>query len=229
MARSTLDQVIHIILGFLFPTQCRGCGVKGTMACTVCLEKAQRDAWQCFFCKNKSVGLGLCALCKKSYPIDGIIWAFSFRAPVIRGVIHDIKYKRRQDEIELLAPYLEKVISRIALPHDSITVPIPLHPRREKQRGYNQAERIAAHIGRRGHTATLSRTKDTPPQARTISKQERFVHIQGAFAVINNENLSDKNFLLIDDVATTGATITEAARTLKQNGAKKVYAAVLAH
>lgn len=229
MARSTLDQVIHIILGFLFPARCHGCGIRGTMACISCLEKAQRDAWQCFFCKNKSIELGLCALCKKSYPIDGIVWAFSFRAPVIRGVIHDIKYKRRQDEVELLAPYLEKVISRTPLPHDSITVPIPLHPRREKQRGYNQAERIATHIGRAPHTTVLSRIKDTEPQARARSKEERFSHIQGAFAIINNENLSNKSFLLIDDVATTGATITEAARTLKQHGAEKVYAAVLAH
>lgn len=168
-------------------------------------------------------------LCIRQYPIDGVIWAYSFRAPVIRKVIHDLKYRKRQGDIAKLTPRLEKAIAREKLPADMVLVAIPLHPKREQERGFNQAELIASSLGYPTRENILSRIKETPPQARTISRKDRFLHIQGAFAIVERAECIGKDFLLIDDVATTGATITEAARTLKENGARHVYAAVLAH
>lgn len=101
-------------------------------------------------------------------------------------------------------------------------------------RGFNQAELLASALAynlslpliRRG---VLVRTRNDIPQAKTKSREERRENIKGAFEVASNNDLTGKNILLVDDVATTGATLFEAARVVKEAGAQKISAAVFAH
>lgn len=109
-------------------------------------------------------------------------------------------------------------------------VPIPLHKKRERKRGYNQADLLAQSIGRRMGVPvlrrTLVRTKNTAPLKR-LNPQERQNNLKKAFKIARND-VELKTIIIIDDIYTTGSTIKEAARVLKQAGAEKIYFITLA-
>ncbi len=116
-------------------------------------------------------------------------------------------------------------------PFDGI-VPIPLHPKRLCSRGYNQVIIVGEKLSRASGiplARTLLEKKDNrPPQAR-LSRRERAVNVRGAFRVAQPGRVKGRRILLIDDVATTGATVTEAAKTLMRSGASRVDVLVLAY
>ncbi len=110
-------------------------------------------------------------------------------------------------------------------------MPVPLHPRKLKERGYNQSALLARHLGRLGRLpvveGVLLRQKQTSPQARTCSLNERLNNVSGAFTC-SNSTLRGVSVLLIDDVATSGATLNAAAAALKSGGASTVWGLALA-
>jgi len=110
-------------------------------------------------------------------------------------------------------------------------VPVPLHPKREKIRGFNQAQIIAKELAKYKGIELLEkkliRVKNIPPQT-SLEASERKKNVRGAFAVKNGESLKGKIILLVDDVYTTGATIKECSLALKKAGAREVRAITLA-
>lgn len=118
-----------------------------------------------------------------------------------------------------------------------IIVPIPLHPRRLRERGFNQSEEIAATFVNRlavsgisipFFTDILARVKYTPSQAKKSSKEERISNLKGSFGVSDSVTLAGKTIFLIDDVSTTGTTLREATAALRSAGARHVVAFVFA-
>ena len=108
-------------------------------------------------------------------------------------------------------------------------VPLPLHPAKEKERGYNQAQILAKAISEvTGHTMAnvLTRTRDTPPQS-GLHPQLRKENVFGAFEVISG-NIGSKCFAVVDDIYTTGASLNECARVLMSAGARNVVGLTLA-
>jgi competence protein ComFC len=116
-----------------------------------------------------------------------------------------------------------------------LIVPIPLHPKRKRQRGYNQSELIARELYLKDKTIftltldVLYRSQHTTQQARIQNRSQRIRNVQGCFAVRNQHLIHKRTVLLIDDVSTTGATLAEAARVLKKAGAKHVHTYCVAH
>jgi competence protein ComFC len=115
------------------------------------------------------------------------------------------------------------------IPDDSIFVPVPLHPKKVRLRGFNQAEIIADGISGEKHRVLsdyLIRKRETPTQTR-LNRDERIKNVSGAFEINkrrNDGNSKDKKIIIVDDVMTSGATINEAALTLKKSGVKEVFA-----
>jgi len=117
-----------------------------------------------------------------------------------------------------------------------MVVPIPLHPRRLRWRGFNQSALLAGHIAANllpqnplpFDENMLVRKRYTPPQMEISNYQNRKQNIAGAFSLAGRKDVRNKTVLLIDDVATTGSTIFECARVLKAAGAREVFAAVIA-
>ena len=110
-----------------------------------------------------------------------------------------------------------------------VLLPVPLHPRRLNWRGFNQAELLAQKISQRFSTIidqSLLRIKNTKPQA-DLDRESRKTNIAGAFALA--KEIAGKKFLLVDDVATTGATLSEIAKLLKSAHASEVWAITVAH
>ena len=192
----------------------------------------------CGFCE-KICNEHLCKKCEikiKNYEIisirensnayfDEILYIFKYE-DVIRDTL--IKYKFQNKA------YLYKTFSKIILKNKKmysflksydIIIPVPISKKRNKQRGYNQSCLIAKEISRSSNlkfeNKCLIKQKDTIEQSR-LDKKQRKINVQGAYKIINKEKLFNKNILLLDDIYTTGNTVEECARTLKQAGAKKV-------
>ncbi len=118
----------------------------------------------------------------------------------------------------------------------TLLVPIPLSRERIKERGYNQTEKIAEALSTMADSASftletkaLIKIRHTQPQMSVSDKKKRLEHLTGAFSVPNPSLVIGRDIVLIDDVTTTGATITEARKTLLRAGARQVTAYVIAH
>jgi ComF family protein len=203
------------------------------------------DCWQnlqfcivdsyCFRCgKELSVFARLpggCADCRgQNLDFDSIACAGVYREP-LRNLI--IKFKL-SDRTYLLEPLLNLARDAILRSDfsDSVdyVVPVPLHWRRRFQRGFNQSALIAKglNFGNARFNTDLVRIRYTQQQTELTTAAARRKNVKGAFAVRKGHNFKGKNICLVDDVKTTGATLNECAKTLKEAGANKVFAFVLA-
>ena len=148
----------------------------------------------------------------------------------MRQAIHQLKYRNLRALVVPLARLLQDYL--IANPVSvEILVPVPLHQKRLRERGYNQSSRLARELGKLANLPVvddcLARQRHTPPQARTSSVDERRSNTANAF-VCRDHRLRDKKVLLIDDVSTSGATLDACAAALKASGATSVWGLVMA-
>ena len=144
--------------------------------------------------------------------------------------LHLLKYSNLRAIAPALGELLSDILASLEIAAD-VLVPVPLHHRRLKQRGYNQAHLLAKEVGNRlgvpvaAHA--LSRLRDTPPQAKSLSAQERRSNGAGSFRCAEQPAIAGQGVLLVDDVCTTGATLEACAITLKKAGALSVWGIAL--
>ena len=202
------------LLDLLFPPRCVGCGREGPYICAHCLDAVPH--------LDAPVGVNLDAL-------EGIVAPFGMEG-VGREAVHRLKYAHLRAVASPMAELLARHLTGRGLTGD-LLVPVPLHPRRLRQRGYNQAELLARHVGRvleipvecRG----LRRRTHGPPQARSAGREERRSNVAGAFEA--RRSFDGLDVLVLDDVATTGATLEACAAALKAAGASSVWGVAFAH
>jgi ComF family protein len=144
----------------------------------------------------------------------------------LRLLVHELKFRGRRRVATLLAEALvEDPASAGTLTTEGVLVPVPLHPRRRRARGFNQSEVLAEAIGRRCGLivapAALVRRKETAAQT-GLSAAARRANVAGAFAVRRRAQIAGRVVVLVDDVVTTGATARACARALRQAGATEV-------
>ncbi len=218
------------ILDLLFPLRCLCCGVEGTMLCASCAESLPRiGSPYCDHCGSPLSKDSLCRSCTVHRPtIDGIRSLFIFEG-MARKAVHGLKYGGLKAAASPLAGLLGQFLDRNPIPADVI-VPVPLHKKRLRSRGYNQSSLLAKPLAKtaglpmREHL--LVRKRDTVSQAKTTSAAERRRNVQGAF--VAPHNLDGDRVLLIDDVCTTGATMDACATALMAAGARSVWGLTLA-
>jgi len=161
--------------------------------------------------------------------IDGIRSPFRFDG-AIRQAIHQLKYGNLRALAELLAPWLNDYLVSNPVPGE-VLVPVPLHHKRLRERGYNQSSLLAKELGKLTNLPVvdgcLIRQRYAPPQARTSTVDERRSNVANAFSC-RDRRLEGKQVLLIDDVSTSGSTLDACARALKEAGATTVWGLVLA-
>ena len=158
-------------------------------------------------------------------------------------MVWNLKYKNKKEIAEIFTEYLyPKILEELSELkllenfHNPILIPIPLSKKRFKERGYNQSSLIAKNLEKLDKKENfvleeniLFKRKETEHQARIKNKQARLKNLIGTFSVKNQELIKNKNIILIDDVTTTGATLKEARKILRENGAKKIIAFTIAH
>jgi ComF family protein len=147
----------------------------------------------------------------------------------IKEAIHAFKYRN----IRVAAPELGQLLAQYLEAHPmpgEVLVPVPLHSHRLRGRGYNQAALLARELGRLSglpvNQRLLARTKDTPPQVQTNSQEERHSNIAGSFECIGDAR--GQAVIPVDDVTTTGSTLSACAVALKEAGAASVWGLALA-
>lgn len=226
-----LTNIKKAALDFFFPQRCLGCGSEGELICHPCRNKLPRiHPPICPRCgKPQSSGI-LCPACiNLSSSLDGIRSPFKFES-VIREAIHQYKYQNLRGLTYLFGLLIKDYWMKDPLPVELI-IPVPLHPRRNKERGYNQSALLANEFGKIFHFPvlpnTVTRVKYVLPQAQTRSLEERRNNLKHAF-ICRDSAVENKQVLLIDDVTTSGATLDACAEALKTAGAKSVWGLVLA-
>jgi len=213
---------INTILTIVFPANCLSCGKNGTDLCLKCLvdsPQAERE---------------------------NLKWVFSlfdYRHPPIKKAVWFLKYKGKKNLARVFAEVMrDRIVEELAdlsiLENfrEPLLVPVPLAPKRKRERGFNQAELICKKLieldknkNFKLEKNVLIKPKDTEHQARIENRSERLKNIVGSFSIKNPERIKNRNIILIDDVTTTGATLNEARKVLKQAGAKKIIAFTVAH
>jgi len=241
--KKSIVQIKKILLDFLLPTKCIGCKNDGTMLCEKCAKKIQIfNTPICFSCRKRLPLENFSQnnfLCHPKNRIKCVFVAASYGDPVLKEAIQKYKYKNihelNQFLSSLIVESLENFARKISPEEKSswVIVPVPLHPKKEKSRGFNQsfliAKIVSEHFNITLDIVSLKRIKNTSPQAQIKNKDERLKNMKDAFQVDPNASLKDKNILLIDDILTTGATLSECAKALKTGDVKKIIAAVIAN
>lgn len=212
-----MDRVLHVLL----PNKCMFCGKPvnySARRCEACEENAPRtDLTRCPVCDKAECS------CKRSF--DWLVSPFYYDMGLVKAV-HDLKFhdnllnarKLGQDMAEaLLQTGLNKLVSRV--------VPVPMHPKDYRKRGYNQAEELARWVGKIAEiplaSGALTKVCRTDKQ-RGLHASERAENLKGAFAVVQADRIRNRGILLVDDVFTTGSTMEACAAELVRNGARVV-------
>ena len=225
-------------LKILFPPFCVSCQRLNYYLCPSCYQKIEFLKQQyCAYCGQPSLEGLTHYHCRRRYGLDRCQSAVFYRGP-IRPLIKKFKYHQARVLLPLIKNLFQRYFTdpELLIPaQKTLIIPIPLHPRRLKERSFNQAQllaEIAEELWNLPSVADLLiKTKDTPSQTQ-LSGKERRHNLQNAFAINPARQHLLKQystFLLIDDVITTGTTLISAARVLKRKGAPRVEAITLAH
>ena len=179
-------------------------------------------------------GQPLCGLCRRLAPPFAKAVAYGSYDGGLRELIHLLKYEQVRPAAGVLGRMLHEAIASLAgLPNDVVVVPVPLHRKKLRQRGFNQVELIARAAlkldpqPRQLCSDALERQRETKSQIGLTSHQRR-ENMHGAFVVAAPAEISGRELLLVDDVYTTGTTVSECARILRRAGASKVWVATVA-
>jgi ComF family protein len=201
--------------------------------CSVCGERLFSA-----YAFNGAPGESRCGLCRRTEPPFARATAYGSYESGLRELIHLLKYGGVRPAANVLGRMLAEAIATLEpeLPADSIAVvPVPLHRIKLRQRGFNQAElilRAALKIKQPGDrlrlcAGVLERKRETASQIGLTSHQRR-ENLRGAFGVAQPEAVKGREVLVVDDVYTTGATVSECTRVLRRAGATKVWVATVA-
>lgn len=232
-------------LDAIFPPQCAGCGRRGSHFCTECRRTVQPvPGPQCPSCGRTVLVHGICHDCQHDpFPMEMVASAGLLEGP-LRRAIHGLKYRGRRSAAHSLATLMVPLAARVIscatpVPLDALVpmstaeawavVPVPLHPNRLRERGYNQAallaRPLASALGLPFRPDWLTRRRPTVPQV-GLSRSDRRRNLHGAFA--GRPAQRGWAILLVDDVATTGSTLGSAAEACRDAGAGCVVAVTLA-
>ena len=227
------------IIDLIFPKTCINCGKTGAYFCSECLNFTSLDQERiCPVCERLSIGGVTHVDCLKDHSLDSLTSVFSYKGIIKKG-IGKLKYKFVSEiSSELVELFLsscgeDQHFTKFCKQANVVLVPVPLHPSRERWRGFSQTKLlgnlIAGTLGISFQPDLLIRIKNTKPQVE-LSEKERKLNIQGAFKISTDSQFPYLNsqIILFDDVWTSGSTLKEAARTLKKAGAGKVWGLTLA-
>jgi len=225
-----LNQLVWGGLDWLFPPVCGGCNRVGYRWCPDCQKQVQKVpepvCWNCGLPVSRP---GQCKGCIESLPPFKMMRSWLVFEGPIRHALHTLKYRRNLSLGDALAQHLSEYVGTLGWPVD-LVIPVPLGKERMKERGYNQIGLVALPLAVAKHwryaPQAIARLRETRSQV-GLTIAERKANVSGAFQADPGQ-VHGKTTLLMDDVATTGATLSACAFALLDAGAESVYALTLA-
>ena len=236
----TLRRAGEALASLIYPPHCAACGADtdaGIQLCAQCAEGARCiEPPHCERCSQPFAGAitdaFTCSNCvDRDFHFDSAVSRYLARG-VVREFIHRFKYGHELPLRHTLAAWAADALAdpRILARGIDALVPVPLHRTRRRERGFNQAEEIAALLAPRAAAPmlhALERTRYTTTQT-LLDRQERMENLRGAFRVRHPAAVQNRHLILVDDVFTTGSTVEECARVLREAGAASVRALTVA-
>lgn len=226
------DVIVRDFFGLVFPKMCVNCALplahNEDIICTLCREKlleTDLHLHQDHELARRFQGRVL---------VKDVMAMYQFsKAGAIQSMLHNLKYKDNEEAGKMLGQWYGDRLQKAGIPERyDMLVPVPLHPRKQKQRGYNQSTAIAQ--GLQLHTTLpvreeiIVRTRFTNTQTKQPSRLDRWTNVEGAFDMPDVSKVKDQRILLVDDVITTGATIEECIRTLSKAAPQHIGVVTLA-
>ncbi len=216
-----LRKIWNLLLDILFPRICLNCrkylGNDEIVICGECLRSIEINK---IFFRTKN---GL------------LLAAGSYENQALRELIHYFKFNRFLVIESVIGKILLDYLKTVALSlNNFLVVPVPLHKKRLRERGFNQSEIVARIAASFYHlpleAEVIEKVRNTLSQIELKNYREREENVKGSFAIVSKakSKIKDKNILIVDDVYTSGATINEVAKVLRKGGAKEIVALVLA-
>jgi ComF family protein len=234
-------KIKKFILNAILPQRCLKCGklLSGEeVLCLDCFGKIEINSD--FYCPRCGARLPEAKLtCHKEEKFI-LAAVTSYKISEARELIHAFKYNKLKIAVKILEKLIEKYLDKIVRNlsggrrieiRNFTIIPIPLHPQKERERGFNQSLLIAQILSKLlglPVSQTLKKIKRSSPQVEMKNYKEREKNVEGSFSLADMAEIKNKNIIIVDDVFTSGATIREAIRTLKSAGAKKIIAFVIA-
>ena len=224
------DRIASGAIHLLFPPACAACGagIARGAVCEACRTSIRiHRHFFCAVCGARLPGPGLPRkICHPAAPLL-LAAAGSYDDPVLKSLIHALKFRGVRRAAEPLADLIARYLAATGFdPKGFILAPLPLHRRRRNRRGFNQSEDIGRHLARRlgmeFRTDLLVRIRHAKPQTESASAAERARNVAACFAVPRPGDTAQRKVIILDDVTTSGATLAEAARTLRAAGARTV-------
>jgi competence protein ComFC len=241
------------ILNFFFPKCCVGCGKFGNYFCSSCIQNITQSDLVCPSCERPAISGVTHPLCKRRYGLDGLwflgvyhsgaVASSAYQNP-LKKAIQKLKYRWVKDIAQELVyilvdywaryqPFLLEEIKK-SRGEGWVVTAVPLHWQRQNWRGFNQSAEIAKLFAQNlglEYKEVLVRTRNTKSQAKLLS-YDRKHNVRNAFkldsSLIAQNDMKEKNVILIDDVWTTGSTLKECTYVLKRAGAQQVWALTIA-
>lgn len=215
------------ILDIVFPRVCVGCGREGKYICEACQRKIIVPEQICPMCSKPSLDGWTHTRCRRWSGMERLIVGLPYRG-VVQQCLKKVKYKSAWDILDFL--YRLQTID-VRLQNCLITA-VPMWREKERERGFNQADIVAVMVAENNkvpYLVTLERTRETKPMF-GLKKKDRRENVEGAFKITcqQTNKLAGKRVILVDDVWTTGSTMRECAKVLKQGGVESVWGLTLA-
>lgn len=225
-----LHRLAWTALDWVFPPVCGGCDTPGSRWCSTCRKNVPVLCGNvCDSCGTPQEMKGLCPTCEREHPPYLSLRSWAIFDDPIRQALHGLKYRSNVGLGDSLAPQMADFLRSLAWPIEVIA-PIPLSDTRRKERGYNQvgmiAQPLALALGMTYAPKALTRWRNTRSQV-GLSKEQRRDNVRGAFQA-DRAQVGGRVVLLMDDVATTGSTLSSGADALLSAGASQVYAFTVA-
>lgn len=225
------------ILDLIFPKRCLTCWRFGKYFCDRCISTIRAIGVSetiCPICERPAIGGYTHPRCQSKYSLDGLTSIFRYDG-IVKQAVKTIKYRRVTDLVQefvsLVPSSFFDEVTKLRTNEASL-IPIPLHPSRNRDRGFNQAEVLGRLVADRLRipirTDILKRVKKTIPQVEMKDRKERLQNMKDVFSIYDSRFVIPDSCILFDDVFTTGATMRAAGETIKRAGARIVWAITMA-
>jgi len=227
--------MLGYVLDLVFPKICQGCSCEGTYLCLACQTKIKPcESERCVVCsKNSLLGRTHPDCQSRNTSLFGLLVATDYEDQTIRNLVWNLKYNSVQEIAKTLASILADFFVNRELSDYFIgaaVIPVPMRRKKLRTRGFNQAELIASEFAKRTgiqYLPVLEKIKDTESQVE-LERFERLENMKGAFIARPMPSLGERKIILVDDVATTGATLNECAKALRVNQPAEIWGLVVA-
>jgi ComF family protein len=232
--KEKIIKIWSIFLDLIFPKACLACQKEGFLVCPDCFKKIAIIKKQtCPVCGQKESHGRVCPACADKTSLDSLICICRYQDEIVQKAIHALKYQYASSLKEFFYKLFSEYFQKYHFFDDKkyVIIPVPLHKKKQRQRGFNQSELLATELAKilkiKLIADNLTRVKHTESQM-TLPGKARENNVKDAFAIKNPLEISGQSVILIDDVYTTGSTMNEAAKVLKKSKARQVNGFVIA-